>query len=105
MPQPTMQAVHVNAALTQIATAYLQEDDAYIADKVFPKVPVQHRSDVYFKYRKGDFFRDEVQIRADGAESAGSGFNMDQSSPYQAQVWGLHKDIGPQARANADPAV
>lgn len=100
-----MQAVHVNAALTQIATAYLQADDAYIADKVFPPVPVQHRSDLYFKYRKGDFFRDEYQIRADAAESAGSGWNMDQSSPYACQEWALHKDIGPQVRANADPAV
>lgn len=105
MPQPTLQAVHVNTALTQIATAYMQEDDAYIADKVFPPVPVQHRSDVYYKYRKGDFFRDEYQIRADATESAGSGWNMDQSAPYAAQEWALHKDIGPQVRANADPAV
>lgn len=105
MPQPTMQSVHINHALTQIATAYIQEDDAYIADKVFPPVPVQHRSDVFFKYRKGDFFRDDFAIRADGVESAGSGWNMDQSSPYAAQVWALHKDIGPQVRANADPSV
>lgn len=105
MPQPTVSQVHVNAALTQIATAYLQDDGAYIAGAVFPKVPVQHRSDIYFKYRKGDFFRDEVQPRADGAESAGSGWNMDQSSPYGCVVYALHKDIGPQARANADPAV
>ncbi len=105
MPQPTLQSVHVNTALTTIATAYLQEDDVYIANKVFPSVPVQHRSDVYFKYRKGDFFRDDFQKRADGAESAGSGWNMDQSMPYQADVWALHKDIGSQARANQDPAV
>ncbi len=105
MPQPTLQSVHVNTALTTIATAYMQEDDAYIADKVFPPVPVQHRSDVFFKYRKGDFFRDDFQKRADGAESAGSGWNMDQSSPYTADVWALHKDIGEQARANQDPAV
>ena len=72
---------------------------------MFPKVPVQHRSDLYFKYRKGDFFRDEVQERSDGVESAGSGWNMDQSSPYACKVYALHKDIGPQARANADPAV
>lgn len=105
MPQPTVSSLHVNTALTQIATAYIQDQNAYIADKVFPAVPVQHRSDLYFKYRKGDFFRDDYQIRADATESAGSGWNMDQSSPYAAQVWALHKDIGPQARANADPAV
>lgn len=105
MPQPTISSLHVNTALTQIATAYIQNQTNYIADKVFPPVPVMHRSDVFFKFRKGDFFRDDYQVRADATESAGSGWNMDLSSPYTAQVWALHKDIGPQARANADPAI
>ena len=39
MPQPTVGDVHVAAALTQIAVAYLQDESAYIADKVFPMVP------------------------------------------------------------------
>lgn len=104
MTQPTLGAVHIDAALTQIATAYVQDNDAYIADKVFPAVPVEHRSDKYFKYRKGDFFRDEAQERADGTESAGSGYNLDTDS-YLAEVWALHQDIGEQVRSNADPAV
>lgn len=104
MTQPTLSNVHIDAALTQIATAYVQDNDAYIADKVFPAVPVEHRSNKYFKYRKGDFFRDEAQERADATESAGSGYNLDTDS-YLAEVWALHQDIGEQLRSNADPAV
>lgn len=104
MPQPTVGDVHVAAALTQIAVAYLQDESAYIADKVFPMVPVQHKTDVYYVWSKADFFRDEAQQRADATESAGSGVNLT-TQTYSANVWALHQDIGPQVRANADPSV
>jgi len=104
MPQPTVADVHVAAALTQIATAYFQDESFYIADKVFPLVPVQHQTDVYFVWSKGDFFRDEAQQRADATESAGTGVNLT-TATYSAKVWALHQDIGPQIRANADPAI
>jgi hypothetical protein len=104
MPQPTYSDVHINTALTQISVAYMQDASAYIADKVFPSVPVQHQSDLYYVFNKGDFFRDEAQQRADGTESAGSGYKLG-TKTYSAAVWGLHKDVGPQTRRNADPAV
>lgn len=104
MPQPTITDVHVAASLTQIATAYFQDESVYIADKVFPMVPVVHQTDVYFVWSKADFFRDEAQIRADGTESAGTGVNLT-TATYSAKVWALHQDIGAQLRANADPAV
>ena len=104
LPQPTYTDVHVSAALTNISVAYLQDEEWYIADKVFPMVPVEHQTDQYFVWNKGDFFRDEAQLRADGAESAGTGFNLTTAS-YSAKVYALHKDIGPQLRANADPAI
>jgi hypothetical protein len=104
MPQPTFSDVHISAALTNISVAYYQDQDAYIADKVFPMVPVLHQTDQYFVWSKDDFFRDEAQARADATESAGSGFNLKTQS-YSAQVYALHKDIGPQVRANCDPAI
>jgi hypothetical protein len=82
----------------------MQDSDAYVADKMFPNVPVEHQTDQYFVWSKDDFFRDEAQERADGAESAGTGVNLTTAS-YNAKVYALHKDIGPQVRANADPAV
>lgn len=104
MPQPVLQDVHVATALTMIATAYVQDESNFIADQVFPVVPVQHQTDVYFVWSKSDFMRDEAQLRADAVESAGTGVNLT-TATYSAQVWALHQDIGPQVRANADPSV
>jgi Phage major capsid protein E len=104
VPSPTLTDVHVQAALTNVAVAYLQSEDNYVADKVFPMVPVQFQANKYFVWSKADFFRDEAQLRADAVESAGSGVNLTTQS-YAAEVWALHQDIGPQVRANADPAV
>src|SRR5262245_11003573 len=101
MPQPTPQAVHVDAPLTNISVAYIQSQDDFIADKVFPPVPVEKQSDVFFKYRKNDWFRDEAQQRAPATESAGGGYNLDTDS-YVCQVYAYHKDVDPQTRANAD---
>jgi hypothetical protein len=84
--------------------AYFQSEDNYVADKVFPMVGVQFQANKYFVWQKADFYRDEAQLRADGAESAGSGVSLKTQS-YAAEVWGLHQDVGPQVRANADPAV
>lgn len=104
MPSPVLQDVHVAAALTNIAVAYVQDEDHYIAEAVFPMVPVQHQTDKYFVWSKADFFRDEAQKRADAVESAGTGVNLT-TQTYSADVWALHQDIGAQVRSNADPAV
>jgi hypothetical protein len=101
MPQPTQSDVHVDAILTGISVAYMQEAEHFVAGKVFPSVPVSKQSDKFFTYTQADFFRDEVQYRADGTESAGSGYGLSTDS-YSADVWALHKDIGDQTRANAD---
>ena len=104
MPSPVLQDVHVSAALTNVSVAYFQDEDNFIADKVFPAVPVVHQTDQYFVWNIGDFYRDDAQLRADAAESAGTGFNLT-TQTYSANVYALHKDIGAQVRANADPAI
>lgn len=102
MSKPTASDVHVNAPLTNISVAYIQSQDVYIADKVFPPVPVEKQSDLYFTYDKGDFFRDEVKERAPATESEGGGYSIDVTSNYYARLYALHKDIDDQLRANAD---
>lgn len=104
MPQPVYSDVHVVSALGNIAVAYMQSTDVFIADKVFPIVPVVHQADKYFKWNKGDYFRDEARKRADGTESAGRGINLTTDS-YAADVYALHQDVGDQVRRNQDPAV
>jgi hypothetical protein len=104
MPQPTQSQVHVDAILTNISVAYMQKAENFIADKVFPVVPVDKQSDKYFTYDKNDWLRDEAQVRADGTESVGSGYNISTAS-YYADVFAIHKDVGDQTRANADAPI
>ena len=104
MPQPTLTDSHIDAILTNISVAYMQKQENFIADKVFPVIPVDKKSNKYFVYTKNDWFRDEAQRRADATESAGGGYNLSTDS-YQADVYAFHKDIGDQTRANADAPI
>jgi len=102
MPQPTKSDVHVNRPLTNISLAYIQSRSDFIADQVFPNIPVTKQSDRYFKYDKDFWFRSEAQLRAPGTESAGSGFTVDSTPTYYAPVYAVHKDIDDQTVANTD---
>lgn len=104
MPQPTLSQVHVNKPLTDMSLAFIQEDRNYVADRVFSKLPVDKKSDVYFTYERDNWFRDEMKKRAPGAESAGGGFPITTDN-YSADVWALHKDIADQIRANSDEPI
>jgi hypothetical protein len=104
MSQPTQYSVHIDAILTNISVAYMQQQNNFVATRVFPIVPVDKQSNKFFKYTKNDWFRDEAQVRADATESAGGGYNLSTDS-YQADVYAFHKDIGDQTRANADAPI
>jgi len=101
MPQPTAGDVHINAPLTNISVAYLQDMGGFVADKVFPMVPVRKKSDYYFKYPKDQWFRTDTQERAPASESAGSGYNIESDS-YSCKRYALHKDVDDEVRANTD---
>jgi hypothetical protein len=101
MPQPNINSVHIDAILTNISVAYLQNQDNFIADKVFPVIPVDKKSNKYFTYTKNDWFRDEAQRRAPGTESAGGGYNLS-TGTYSCDVFAFHKDVDDQTLANAD---
>ena len=101
MPNPTQSDLHVNVPLTNVSVAYMQDTATFIADKVFPRVPVQKQSDMFWKYSKSDWRRTDVQKRAPGTESVGIGYKVD-TDTYFAQVYAVHKDIDDQVRANAD---
>lgn len=104
MAQPPVSDVHVNRPLTNISLAYIQNATNFVASQVMPIVPVSKQSDSYYIYTKNDFRRDEMQRRAPGTESAGSGYNLS-TTTYQADVWALHKDISDQEMANSDDVL
>lgn len=105
MPDPVRSDVHVNRPLTSISIAFMQEPGAFVADRVFPNIPVLKQADRYFEYDRADFFRNTMERRAPSTESAGSGWNIKNTSTYFADVWALHKDIDDQIRSNADAPI
>lgn len=99
---PTKSQAHIDRALTNMSVAYMQDESSFIADKVFPRIPVKKQSDVYFVYNKGDFFRDEARVRGGASESVGGEYGVEAADPYYAKVWAFHKDVTEQERANSD---
>lgn len=102
MPNPTYANIHVDAMLTNISVAYMQQPSAFVADKVFPIVPVKKQSDRYFVYLKEDWFRDEATERAPGTESAGGGYEIDNTPNYFCKIYAYHKDVTEADRTNSD---
>ena len=103
--QPTPGDLHVNRPLTNISIAFMQQPSAFVADRVFPNLPVLKQSDRYFEYDRSFFYRSEMQVRAAGAESAGTGFAVDSSPNYYCPVKAEHIDIADQQRQNADQPI
>ena len=96
---------HIDRALTNISVAYTQGADAFIADKVFPVIPVVKQSDIYFQYSKADFFRNEVTERGRGAESAGGDWNLTTADPYHCRKFAFHYDITQEEKVNYDSPI
>jgi hypothetical protein len=103
--QPTPGDVHVNRLLSNVSVAFLQDQSEFIADKVFPAVPVKKQSDRYVKYDKAEWFKGKAKIRAAGSESAGGGYTFDNSPNYFCDVYAFHKDVDDDTRANQDEAI
>jgi len=93
--------VHVNRPLTTLSVGYEQDEKDFIANVAFPAIPVPMRSDLYYIYNRGDYFRNNMQKRAPGAPAAGSGYKL-ATGNYTAEVWALKKIIDDQVRANSD---
>lgn len=105
MSNPTIGDVHVNAPLTNISIAFIQGAENFVADRIFPNIPVVKQSDRYYTYERGDFNRDEMEERAPGSESKGGDYNIDNTPNYFAPVYAFHRDVADQIRANADPML
>lgn len=104
MPQPTVSDVHVDTPLSSIATAYKNQDGAYIAEDAFPTVPVQKQSDKYYTWTKDFWFRDEVELRSPGDDYPIAGMEISTDN-YYAELYHLAAAIADEERANEDPAV
>jgi hypothetical protein len=102
--QPSRSDVHVNRPLTNISIAFNQSDDAFVASRVFPNIPVGKQSDAYFNYPRGEFNRDEMEERAPATESAGGTYQIG-TDTYYSRTYAYHRDIPDPVRANADSPI
>lgn len=103
--KPNVSDVHVNTPLTNISIAYLQNASHFVADQVFPNIPVEKQSDRYYLYDRGYFNRDEMALRAPATESNGGSYSVDNTPTYYAPVYAFHHDIPDQRRANSDSVL
>ncbi len=100
---PTPGDLHINQALTNLSIKYLQDDSAFIADRVFPSVGVNKQSDKYWIYdRKGTNVL-KLQKRAPHTRAARIEATRSTDS-YYLDVMALGAAIDDQERANTDIA-
>lgn len=104
MPQPTIESVTpVDPVLTDVSVATIQEASRFVGTRLAPRVPVNNQTGTIDVIDTANFFRDQMERRSSGDESAGSGYGRS-TDTFFTPVWALHKDIGRQERANAvDP--
>jgi hypothetical protein len=102
MPMLTPSQVHVDQPLTNLTIAYLQDESNFIADRVFPNVPVPKQTDKYYIYNRADFNRSgNVAPLAPRTrpERVGMGLSTDS---YSIEVRALATDFDHQTLANED---
>lgn len=99
MARPTSADMHIQRALSNVAIAY--RNGAYIADQVFPNVPVQKDADKYFIFDKVAWFRNEAGPRAAGTRSREGGYSLSQGN-YSAVEIAFSKIVTDEEEENAD---
>ena len=102
MTKYTSKDVHVDQLLTNVSIGY--SNAGYIADQIFPVVPVDKQSDKYLTYDKSHWFRNEAKIRATGTKSERGGWNYS-SDTYFCDRFSYGHEIYDEERDNADPAI
>ncbi len=105
MPLLTPSQVHIDQPLTNLTLAYVQSQENFIADKVFPLVGVDRQSDKYYIYDRDNMNRKgDVKKLAPRTEVNRIGMSISNSA-YYADVYGLGMDFDEQTLANEDAAL
>lgn len=102
--QPDVGDVHVNSLLTTMSVGYMQDEANFIADKMFPPLMVDKQTDVYARYNKDAWFRDQGDRmrRAPGTKAARSGWTIDTNNSYRCKNEAIGTQIPDELRSNAD---
>lgn len=102
MPEPVGSDLHVDALMSNLLLAYMNMPSAWIADLIFPEVPVAKQSDLIAEIRKSDFFRDVAELRAPGTRVRASGFGTKKDKTYFCKNYAAAITIDDETRDNQD---
>lgn len=102
--EPATADVHIDAALTNFSVAYTQDPNVFVADKVFPILPVAKKTDKYWIFDKASFLKANGEKTPYGTEAPRGGWKVSTDS-YSCDVYRWATDVTPDVRANADPSV
>jgi hypothetical protein len=104
MPNLTPGDLHVDRYLTNISEMYLQDEDRFVGDRAFPIVPVAKASDLFVKFPKEFFWRDEYRVRPLGGKAEVASYTVTSDS-YSVEEYALAHKIDDRVRANADDPI
>lgn len=100
MAGATPRDLHIDQLLTNVSLMY--RNQTYIADQIFPTVPVVKQSNKLVKYDQSHWFRDDAKLRAPGTKSQGGGWTVDTSALYFCDRFSYRHEIYDEERDNAD---
>jgi len=87
-PSRVRSRTHTDTGLTNILISNFQDDDAFVADKVFPMVKVKNFTDFYYSIPSSDFNRSQMQERARGAAPTLGQFDYEKTA-FLAKIFAL----------------
>lgn len=99
MARPTARDVHIDTLMTGISIAY--HNNGYIAQEIFPIVPVEHQSDFYYTFDKESWYRNRSGPRAPGTIAPRADYGIGTAS-YLCINDAMAKEIPDEVRNNAD---
>jgi hypothetical protein len=101
MPFPSVSDVQaVDPVLTNMMIGYAQGDARFIANRVFPVVPVEKDSGTYYILTKAYWFADDMKRRAPGTPYARGGFGVS-TSTYTTAQWAIAYPVADEERSNS----
>lgn len=90
----------VDPVLTNMLVAYYQSEGRFVADRIFPQVPVDKDSGTYYLFTKKYWTLDNVEQRAYGSNFAFGDFGVS-TSTYETMQWGLAYSLADEIQANS----
>ncbi len=102
----TANQVHLDTPLTNVSVAFAQGDNGFVADRVFPVVPVSKKSDRYWVFNSADWYRNDNNLnpRAPRTMAPEVDFTLSNDS-YLCDVYSLAQSFAHETLANEDAGL